>query len=83
MHIRSPGRWGKLQIYHGDGFRNMVGHYAHSMTTNDSLFNSLLSVASSTDTQSQNSLCPCVTTKFNIFLDIVMDCKPLFYGRLS
>lgn len=42
LHITTPGRWEKLQIYHGDGFRNKVSNYRHSMTTNDSLFYSLV-----------------------------------------
>lgn len=38
---------GKLQIYHGDGFRNRVSNYRHSMTTNNNVFYSLMfSVAS-------------------------------------
>lgn len=78
LHITSPGRWRKPQFYHADDLRNRMGHYAHSMTTNNTLFNSLLTVASFTHTKNQNLLCPCVKTKFNIFLDIVMDCNPSF-----
>lgn len=84
LHITSPGRWEKLQIYHGDGFWNKVSNYRHSMTTNDSVFYSLVfSVASHVkEKEWKVTLTPCL----NLCLSIIRNCnilQPLVLIRMQ